>query len=250
MLDRIHIILVGTTHPGNIGAAARAMKTMGLSHLMLVRPKVLPNAESFAMSSGADDILQYARVCETLDEAVAECVWVAGTSARSRTIDWPTVTPRQCAGQLVAEARGAAPVALVFGCEHSGLSNDELGRCHVHVRIPTRDDFSSLNIAAAVQVMAYEVFVASSVDAEELPLSEVAGEYATAGEMELFYCHLEQVLVELDFLDLQQPRNLMHRLRRLYGRVRPDKNEINILRGILGAMSAAGAGRNHWRRDA
>lgn len=236
MLDNIRIVLVGTTHPGNIGAVARAMKTMGLQQLYLVAPQRFPDEEACARASGADDVLERAVVCDSLDEALQGCVWVAGSSARPRSIGWPLQTPRACAAQLVAEARHAA-VALVFGREHSGLSNDELDRCHVHVRIPTDAAFSSLNLAAAVQVLAYELRVAlPDAGAADPSRPQRAEDYAGADEMALFYRHLEQVLIELDFLDPGNPRQLMRRLRRLFGRIRPDRNEVNILRGILTAV--------------
>ena len=156
----VKIVLVGTTHPGNIGATARAMKNMGLSDLALVRPKFFPHEDAEARASGADDLLQSAQVVESLDEALADCSYVAGTSARSRTIGWPTMAPRECAERLVAESRQGCP-AIVFGPEKSGLTNDDLDRCHTLLRIPTNPDFSSLNLAMAVQVLTYELRVAA-----------------------------------------------------------------------------------------
>lgn len=235
------IVLVGTTHPGNIGAVARAMKNMALERLCLVAPRSFPSAEATARAAGADDLLAAARVCATLEEAVADCALVIGASARPRAIECPRVTPRQCAG-LVAMAARDVPVAIVFGREHSGLSNDELDRCHYQLHIPTSSGFASLNLAQAVQIVAYELFVARD---EASPGQGGAGamfEGVAAGgavsleEMERFYEHLQVVLEEIDFLDPAHPRHLMRRLRRMYNRLYPDRNEINILRGILKAV--------------
>lgn len=227
-LSSIRIVLVNTSHPGNIGACARAMKTMGLGELYLVQPKLFPSDEATARAAGADDILLNARVCDSLEQALNGCVLVVGASARTRTIEWPELTPRACAAQLVQEAAQGA-VALVFGREHSGLSNEELDCCHYLTRIPANPAFASLNIAAAVQIFAYEILLAQG----QAP--SAAGEHTPAGteQMELFYAHLEQVLVQTGFLNPRVPKKLMRRLRRLFGRARPDQNEINILRGML-----------------
>ncbi len=227
-LSNIRIVLVNTSHPGNIGACARAMKTMGLSALYLVSPKIFPSGEAIARAAGAEDILENATVCDSLGQALSGCVLVIGSSAQLRTIEWPLLTPRECAAHLVREA-AAAPVALVMGCEQSGLSNEELDRCHYLARIASNLGFSSLNLAAALQVFAYEIFLAS------MELSPDAGEHTPVGaeQMELFYAHLEQVLVRIEFLNPRYPRKLMRRLRRLFNRARPDQNEMNILRGIL-----------------
>ena len=158
-LANIRIVLVNTSHPGNIGACARAMKTMGLSALTLVQPKIFPSAEAIARAAGAEDILDNASVCDSLGQALSGCVLVIGSSARARTIEWPLLIPRECASRLVQEA-AHAPVALVFGREHSGLSNEELDRCHFLTRIPANPAFASLNIASAVQVFAYEILLA------------------------------------------------------------------------------------------
>lgn len=233
MLSHIHIVLVETSHPGNIGAVARAMKNMSLERLVLVAPKVFPSADATARASGADDILHKATVVATLAEGLAACDLVIGTSTRSRSLAWPVMDARQCGESIVSEYAGRN-VAIVFGREHSGLTNKELAQCHYQVQIPTADEFSSLNIAAAVQVLAYELFMAASYKpASPLVLDD---DYATAEEMEQFYQHLEQVLIAIDFLNPQQPKQLMRRLRRLYNRVHIDRNEINILRGILTAV--------------
>lgn len=229
----IRIVLVGTTHPGNIGAVARAMKNMGLSDLYLVKPKVFPHADATARASGASDILERARVVDSLDEALVDCVYVAGASARSRTINWPSMGPRDCAERMIRE-NANGPVACVFGPEKSGLNNEDLDRCHTLLTIPTDPGFSSLNLAMAVQVFVYEVRVASMLD--EGPVFDVEAPPATSDEMERFYEHLENVLRDIRFLDPDNPRHLMRRLRRLFIRARPDKNEVNILRGILTAI--------------
>ena len=228
----IRIVLVGTTHPGNIGAVARAMKNMGIHDLALVGPRFFPHEEATARASGAEDILDNARVVDTLDEAIADCHFVAGASARSRAIEWPTLEPRACAERLVRE-RGKGPVAVVMGPEKSGLSNEHLDRCHALLTIPTDPSFSSLNLAMAVQVICYELRLALR-EVSEPPPPEIPP--ATAEEMEYFYAHLEAVLTDSGFLDPENPRTLMRRLRRLYIRAEPDQNEINILRGILTAF--------------
>ena len=236
MLANIRVVLVSTSHPGNIGAAARAMKTMGLTRLYLVDPARYPDAEATARSSGANDVLANAHVCSDVDEALQGCRFVVGASARSRSIPVPLINPGSCAQMLRIESE-TAEVALLFGCERSGLSNPEIDRCNYLVQIPANPDYSSLNLAAAVQIICYEIFIAhageSALEAlpEHLPVA--------ADEMERFYRHREETLVALDFLDRSNPRMLMRRLRRLYTRARPDANEVNILRGIL---TAAGAG--------
>lgn len=237
MLDNITIVLVNPSHPGNIGAAARAMKTMGLSRLRLVQPADYPCAEATARASGADDILARAEVCANLEEAVADCVLVAGTSARSRTLPWPLLEAREAAGRLAAEAGAGERVALLFGRERTGLTNDELARCHFHVTISSNPDYSSLNLAAAVQILAYELRLAAGA-APARPAAPEApeGEPVTQAEMEGFYGHLERVLVATGFLDPESPKRLLPRLRRLYARARPDRVELNILRGMLKAM--------------
>lgn len=244
MLEQIRIVLVETTHPGNIGGAARAMKNMGLSHLLLVNPLMFPHAEATARASGADDLLAAAEVHPTLDSALAGCALVFGTTARGRSIPWPAVDPREAAGRALAAAPHA-PVAIVFGREHSGLSNDELDRCNYLLHIPTNPDYASLNLAAAVQVVAYELRMA----VQQGPV--MAGDatpLASAHERELFYAHLEHVLTELQFLDPANPKHLMRRLRRLFNRVELDQNEINILRGILTAVQRR-AGKPILRKE-
>lgn len=240
----VRVILVGTTHPGNIGATARAMKNMGLSDLALVRPKIFPHEDAAARASGAEDILDAALIVDTLDDALADCTYVAGASARSRTIGWPSMTPRECAPRLLEHAVDGRS-AIVFGPEKSGLTNDDLDRCHTLLTIPTDPGFSSLNLAMAVQVMSYELRVAILASASDVPDERSSGlsddhndrvRLATGEEMQHFYAHLEAVLVERRFLDPDNPRQLMRRLRRFFSRSQPDQNEINILRGILAAV--------------
>ena len=229
----IRIVLVGTTHPGNIGAVARAMKNMGLSDLALVNPKHFPHEEATARASGASDLLDSAMVVETLAEALTDCVYVAGASARSRTINWPSMGPRDCAERMLQESDNGK-VAAVFGPEKTGLHNDDLDLCHTLLTIPTDPGFSSLNLAMAVQVITYELRVASMLDAG--PGFDVEAPPATGEEMDYFYTHLERVLTDIEFMDPDNPRLLMRRMRRLFIRARPDKNEVNILRGILAAI--------------
>lgn len=234
----LRIVLVETSHPGNIGAAARAMKTMALDRLWLVRPGAFPSAEASARATGAADLLHRARVCDTLEEALAGCGFVVGASARQRSLPWPVLTPRECGSRLVREAV-SGETAVVFGPEQSGLSNGQLGLCHSLVQIPTNPDFGSLNLAMAVQVIAYEIMVARG--GEERFASPRETPLATADEMGLFFDHLERALTAAGFLNPANPRHLMLRLRRLFARAEPDQNEIAILRGILSAL-APGSG--------
>lgn len=234
--DRVRIVLVEPSHPGNIGAVARALKAMGLRRLWLVGPQRFPCADATARAAGADDILDAAVVCEDLDEALAGCGWVVATSARARRIGWPLYDPRRAAAEVVAQAR-RSDVALVFGREDSGLSNAELDRCQAVVRIPTAPDFRSLNLAAAVQVLGYELRLAGVAgdDAAGRGAPQAAGLPATAEQMEGFYRHLEETLVAIGYLDPARPKHLMRRLRRLFSRARPERTELDILRGILNA---------------
>ena len=227
------IVLVNTSHPGNIGAAARAMKNMGLCELCLVDPQRYPSAEATARASGADDLLAQAKCFGALDEAIADAVLVIGASARSRSLPVPRLDPRTCA-QLLDKQSDAQTVAILFGRERTGLSNEELDRCHYLLQIPCNPEYPSLNIAAAVQIIAYEIRM---LGGHEGWGGEPGIDYATAQQMEQFYKHLEETLVELEFLDPANPKQLMRRLRRMFGRTRPDQNEINILRGILTATN-------------
>lgn len=252
MLDNIRVVLVGTSHPGNIGGTARAMKNMGLSRLVLVAPEDFPSADAVARASGATDVLDAAQVVGSLEEALVGCTLVIGTSARDRRIPWPLLDPRECGVASCEQAAAGSEVALVFGREYAGLTNEELQRCQYHVHIPSNPEFSSLNLAAAVQVLAYEVrmawLAASSLPtkAEKLEATTMRNsQAATADELESFYGHLRRVLVMIGFLDPQRPRHLMTRLRRLYGRSAVSKLEMNILRGILTETEKAVRGEPH-----
>lgn len=240
-LDQIRIILVNTTHPGNIGAVARAMKNMGLSQLYLVKPKVFPDPEAVFRSGHAADLLEKAVLTETLDEALEDCGLIIGTSARERKIPWPLYNARESAEKAVAEAT-THKVAILFGREDRGLTNDELQKCHWHLNIPTNDEYSSLNVAAAVQVVAYELRMAACGDG--LPsIKETLADMrewdmpaASSRAVELFYEHLEKVLVDIDFHNPEEPRQTMTRLRRMFNRLRLDEMELQMLRGILRAI--------------
>ena len=237
-LDAIRIVLVNTTHPGNIGGVARAIKNMGLSQLYLVSPHDYPSERAQWRASNALDVLANAVVVDSLDAAIADCRLVVGTSARGRRIPWPLLTPRECGERVIAEA-GQHPVALVFGREDSGLTNDELHKCHYHAHIPANPAYSSLNLAAAVQVLVYELRMAClsaqqpdgvlHIDEWDMPL-------ANSAALESYYQHLEHTLQKLGFLQKDNPRQTMTRLRRLYNRVRLDEMELAILRGTLTAM--------------
>lgn len=243
MLTKLRIVMVNTTHPGNIGAAARAMKNMGLSRLYLVDPIAQIDDEALQRSSRAEDILHNVVVCETLEEALADCGLVVGTSARNRTIPWPLMNPRQC-GDRVAQAVDAGnEVALVFGRESRGLTNEELHLCHAHVHIPTEESFSSLNVAQAIQVMAYEMRLAvhenaGQQDKEAQERWGVDWDYpmATHEQLNGMLQHMEKTLVEIGFLNPDTPMQVMARLRRLYQRAAPDQVEINMMRGMMTAI--------------
>jgi tRNA (cytidine32/uridine32-2'-O)-methyltransferase len=240
MLDRIRIVLVNTSHPGNIGSTARAMKTMGLSELYLVAPKKFPHLQAMELAANAADVLDQAVVVDALGLAIADCTLILGTSARSRTVPWPVISPREM-GETIKQLPPHGQIAILFGCEQSGLDNEALQRCHWHVQIPADPRYPSLNLAAAVQIIAYELKMASleaSLE-EKSMLGQWDHRLATADEMEKFFSHLQQVLIEIDFLKITAPRKLMTRLRRLFLRTQPDVMEINILRGILTAVQAA-----------
>lgn len=238
LLSNFKVVLVETSHPGNIGAVARAMKNMEMNQLRLVAPRFFPHADATSRAAGADDLLRSAQVFAGLPEAIADCQIVLGASARDRTISWPALTPRQCAEKWVTPVAEASTVtapniALVFGRENSGLKNHELDLCHYLLRIPCNSGYSSLNLAAAVQVVSYELFVATATpvvsrvgDANEAAL-------ASAEQMESFYVHLQQTMTDIGFLHADQSRSIMRRLRRLFNRCHPDSKELDILRGIL-----------------
>ena len=233
MLDNIRIILINTFHPGNIGSAARAMKTMGLSDLCLVTPKAFPAPEADAMAAGALDVLASARLFPSLDAAIADCSLVIGTSARTRTHSFsrPMLSAEDCATELLSLAQ-QSPVALVFGQETMGLTNSELEKCHFHTCIDANPDYPVLNVASAIQILCYEVFKASRQNNHPEPEQE----YPLNRELEQFYQHLETTLTDIDFIVHQHPGLVMTRLRRLFNRARPEAKELNMLRGILGAV--------------
>lgn len=235
MLNNVKIVLVGTSHSGNIGSAARAMKVMGLQQMVLVAPECEVDAQAIALAAGASDIALNAQIVSSLNEAVADCGLVVGTSARSRTLEWPMLDPRQCGEQFAQEANNH-PVALVFGRERTGLTNEELQRCHYHVAIPANPEYSSLNLAMAVQTLCYEIRVAYLAAQQREFSAAIEAEYPRHQELERFYQHLERVLMDSQFISTQQPGQVMNKLRRLFNRARPESQEINILRGILTAI--------------
>ena len=248
--QKIRIVLCNPTHPGNIGAAARAMKTMGLERLLLVAPRRYPCAEATARAAGADDILAACRVCPDLESALAGAGLVAATTARTRSIRWPERTPAAAAEVLIEKARRGREVAVVFGPESSGLSNAQLDLCNFMIRIPAAPEFSSLNLAAAVQVVCYELrrcFVGG-----EAVGGEADGAGVSAAEMERFYRRLEGTLLRVGYLDAGNPGKLMRRLRRLFNRVEMDEEEYHILMGVLTAVekrfSELGLGSEAGRR--
>jgi len=230
------MVLVNTTHPGNIGGAARAIKNMGLTELYLVQPREFPAPRAVWRAAGARDILTNVKVVESLDEAIAGCGLVVGTSARERRIPWPLINPRECGEKIWSEA-ASHDVALLFGREDRGLTNYELQKCHYHVHIPSNPDYSSLNLATAVQVLAYEVRMASLQDENGvLPsMDEWDQPLATADELELFHQHLAETMATLNFYDPDNPKQLLTRMRRLFNRTRMDKMEVSMLRGLLTA---------------
>ncbi|CAK9885636.1 MAG: tRNA (cytidine/uridine-2'-O-)-methyltransferase TrmJ [Candidatus Erwinia impunctatus] len=235
MLQNIRIVLVETSHTGNMGSVARAMKTMGLTQLYLVNPLVKPDSQAIALAAGASDIIGDAKIVTTLDEAIAECGLVVGTSARSRSLPWPMLDPRECGVKSVEEAC-QTPVALVFGRERVGLTNDELQKCHYHVAIPANPDYSSLNLAMAVQLIAYEVRMAYLQNVEsDAPVFQPSP-YPLVDDLEHFYQHMEQMLLASGFIREGSPGQVMSKLRRLYTRARPERDELNILRGMLSSL--------------
>ncbi|PID42234.1 MAG: tRNA (cytosine(32)/uridine(32)-2'-O)-methyltransferase TrmJ [Proteobacteria bacterium] len=264
MYQNVRVVLMETSHSGNIGAVARAMKNMGLETLYLVSPRARwDNEEAIGRSAGSGDVLQNTRVVDSLSEAIGECSFVVGASARSRRIDWPCITPRVCAAEVCKRSgkETGEQIALVFGREDRGLSNEELQRCHTHVFIPANPEYTSLNLAMAVQVLSYELRMAylesrqnreDQQGVEQIPGADTisAGansitenswddEPATMQETEMFLAHLERTMTAIDYYDPGNPRQLMARIRRLYLRCRLGRMEVNILRGILTATEKA-----------
>ncbi|MRI34855.1 tRNA (cytosine(32)/uridine(32)-2'-O)-methyltransferase TrmJ [Endozoicomonas sp. OPT23] len=237
MLTNIRIILINTFHPGNIGSAARAMKTMGLNDLCLVTPQRFPAPEAESMAAGAQDVLESARVFATLDDAIADCSMVIGTSARSRshTFTRPMLEAEAATDKLVAEAENC-PVALVFGQETMGLTNQELEKCHYHVSIDANPEYPVLNVASAIQILCYEIRKSSLRTDSKAVNEDEEQEYPLTRELEYFYEHLEETLNDIDFIIKTHPGLVMTRLRKLFNKARPDTKELNMLRGILGAV--------------
>jgi len=242
MLSNIRIVLVNTFHPGNIGAAARAMKNMGLTRLYLVSPLDFPSFEASQRASSASDVLQNAVVVESLREALEGCVVVAGTSARQRSVKWPELESRAC-GELLAAKSEQHEVALVFGRERTGLLNEELEQCQYLVNIPTHEAYSSLNVAQAVQVLSYEIFMAqrtpgsanSGVAADEAEPRDAQDLDATADQLEGMYDHMFETMQQLAFFGVRNPEYVMRRMRCLYSRARPSLREVQIIRGMFSA---------------
>lgn len=238
MLQNVRIVLVETSHTGNMGSVARAMKTMGLTNLWLVNPLVKPDSQAIALAAGASDVIGEAKIVDTLDEALAGCSLVIGTSARSRTLPWPMLDPRECGLKSISEAQDS-PVAIVFGRERVGLTNDELQKCHYHVAIQANPEYSSLNLAMAVQILAYEIriaWLATQEESKEATVVEDQTQYPSVDDLERFYGHLEQVLLKTGFIRTSHPGQIMSKLRRLYTRARPESQELNILRGMLSSI--------------
>lgn len=249
MLDSVRIVLVNTSDCRNIGSAARAMKTMGLSQLVLVDPIEMPNGQAQALAAGATDVLGNAKVVSTLEEAISDCGLVVGTSARSRTLPWPMLDPRECGEKLISEVNDY-PVALVFGRESSGLTNEELQLCHFHVQIPANPEYSSLNLAMAVQTLSYEVRMAflSHEKAQEkaqfknkendnkAPDNNDGDEYPVVEETERMFEHFEQALKATGFIVPSHPGLVMTKLRRFINRARPDSKEVKMWRGMLSSV--------------
>ncbi len=251
VLPRISIVLVNTENAGNIGSVARAMKTMGLSQLILVAPKKYPDPFANWMASGAQDVLDNARIVDTLDEAVAGFHLLIATSARSRRIPWPLIDARACSELVVKEAVHGRQIAILMGPESQGLNNEVLQKCHLHLSIPASSEYSVLNVAMAVQIVCYEIRMAlinfgeKNTNQQEssgitMPIFPVDWDIdlSTQGEFEAFLAHYEEVIAEIGFLDAKAPRQLLARSRRLFSRIRMDKHEVSILRGLLSQIQS------------
>ncbi|MDN5752549.1 MAG: RNA methyltransferase [Nitrosospira sp.] len=234
-LDNVRVVLSHTSHPGNIGATARAMKTMGLRSLYLVNPKSFPDKEAEVRAAGAWDVLNNARICATLEEALSDTVLAAAITARPRDLSHQVFDARLGAEELMRHAR-QYPVALVFGTEMSGLTTMEVSKCHMVVHIPADPDYSSLNLASAVQIMAYELRMALPEPGSFSPTHPAVSMLAGFNETELLYRHLERVAISSGFLDPREPKRFMQRMRRLFARARLEKEEVNVLRGLLNAL--------------
>lgn len=235
MLNNIRIVLINTFHPGNVGAIARAMKNMGLSSLYLVDPNDYPSDEAVSRAAGAVDILDQAVVVDSLQEAIGDCSLIIGTSARHRTFQLPIMNARECAESVLFESQ-QHPVAIVFGREKTGLLNEEIAQCNRQVYIDANQEYPVLNISQAVQIVAYEIWMAYQAanqaagrQTEEVP------DYARKADMDLFYQHLEETLYDIDFIIKNHQGKVLEKLEHFFNRSRPEKSELGILRGILAA---------------
>ncbi len=233
LLNSVRVVLVGTTHPGNIGATARAMKNMGIVNLALVKPKDFPSNEAIYRSKAAKDVLESAQIYENLENAVSDCELVIGTSARGRTVPWPVLGPKEAADRVAVHSENNK-VAIVFGREDRGLTNQELGLCNLHVHIPTDPEYSSLNLAQAVQILVYEIRVSILKDQEYEEYWDV--DLATNEQTERLIDHVDELMQEVEFYDVQNPRKLLLRVRRFFKRSRIDVMEANIFRGLFAAI--------------
>ena len=232
-LNSVKIVLVGTTHPGNIGAAARAMKNMGIKSLSLVQPKEFPSDVAIYRSKAAKDILEHAQVFNTLEEAISDCELVIGTSARGRKVPWPILNPKEAAEE-VSRSSSHHKIAIIFGREDRGLTNEELGLCNLHVNIPTDPDYSSLNLAQAVQILVYEIRQAILGEQEDKDYWVV--ELANNDQTELLINHMDELMQQVEFYDVDNPRKLLLRVRRFFKRSRIDVMETNIFRGLFATI--------------
>lgn len=236
ILNHIRIVLVETSHTGNMGSAARAMKTMGISQLYLVNPIIKPDSQALSLAAGASDIIKGAHIVTSLDEAISDCQLVIGTSARSRHLQWPHLSSRECGNKLAQLALDGSNVALIFGRERVGLTNDELQKCHYHVSIDANPEYSSLNLAMSVQVLCYEIrmaMLAMTQNDSTIEATDNKVVYPSADDIERFYTHLESTLLRTEFININHPGQIMGRLRRLFTRSHIEQQELNILRGIL-----------------
>ena len=233
LLNSVRVVLVGTTHPGNIGATARAMKNMGIVNLALIKPKDFPSNEAIYRSKAAKDVLESAQIYENLEDAVSDCELVIGTSARGRTVPWPVLSPKEAADRVAVHSENNK-VAIVFGREDRGLTNQELGLCNLHVHIPADPEYSSLNLAQAVQILVYEIRVSILKDQEYEEYWDV--DLATNEQTERLIDHMDELMQEVEFYDVQNPRKLLLRVRRFFKRSRIDVMEANIFRGLFAAI--------------
>lgn len=237
LLNQIKIVLIETSHTGNIGSAARAMKTMGITQLCLVNPIVKPDSQAISLAAGASDIVKNAQIVTSMEEAIADCQLVIGTSARSRHLQWPHLESFESGDKIVMEAQQGHQVALVFGRERVGLTNEELQKCHYHVSIPANPDYSSLNLAMSVQVLCYEIRMAMLRTIDKPNIVSDPIDYPKNDDIERFYQHLEQTLLQTGFINPNHPGQIMGRLRRLFTRAQIEQQELNILRGILTSIN-------------